>query len=354
MRTGDLTDSQLFRIIHRSAMTYRSDEPKSFYPLRHAAIQLKVPVSAVVRVYGRLQKEGVLTTLRGSQTLLQGRRTGRRLHIKSFIGLPVSYSCFLALQNYRRFYLELRREAQLRGFVCNLIFYTDGPEGLEELSKTVSQFGVDSVIWFRPRVSARDTILRLRDNGIPVLGIFDGGSPGISCRYEIRREKALGAIFRRWRSDAGFDSLIIARVNKRSPAHEEMIEHAADTAGVAYDYVSIREDAIDQAITTLQEHPGKGLILPAAAASFVSLRAPQAFNRLLESCRVAFPDGPITTFSRSVSDVPIDLITVDWRSVAKKIVTDLDRKSAFQEAKSTVFQATPRFRVLLRRYAEII
>src|ERR1043166_9739254 len=208
MRTGELTDSQVLALIERAAMAYRSGEAKPFYPLRQAAMQLEVPVSAMVRVYGRLKKKGILSTLRGSQTQLLGRRTGRRLHIKSFIGLPVSYSSFLTVQDYRRFYLELRREAQLRGFVCNLIFYTDGPESLAELSKTVYEFGVDSLVWFRPRVGVRDTVLRLRDKGIPTVGVLDGDSPGIPCRYEIHREKALRAILRRWRSDGGLDSVL--------------------------------------------------------------------------------------------------------------------------------------------------
>jgi hypothetical protein len=354
MRTGELTDSQIHAIIERAAMSHRTDQVKPFYPLRDMARQLEVPVSAVVRVYGRLKKQGILASLRGSRTHLLGRRSGRRLHIKSFIGLPVSYSSFLTLQDYRRFYLELRNEAQLRGFVCNLIFYTDSPGGLEELRKTVYQFGVDSLIWFRPRVSVRDTVLRLRDKGIPILGVSDSDPPGMPCRYEIHREKALRAILRRWRTHAGIDSILITRADQRSVTHEEVIENAADTAGVAWEYVSIREGGIERSVMAMQERSAKGLILPAGPASLLSLRAPEALSRLLESCYVAFPDGPITTVSRLISDVPVDLITVDWRTIAKKIVADLVRKSAFQENRSITFGATPRYRVLLRRYAEII
>lgn len=354
MRGGDLTDSQLLQIIRRSAFAGRTAKTRSFHPLRDSATQLKVPVSAILRVYGLLKKEGVLATMRGSKTQLQGRRTGRRLHIKSFIGLAVSYSCFMTLQDYRRFYLELRREAQLRGFVSNLFFYQDNPEGLEDFSKAIEEFGIDSVIWFLPRVSVRDTILRLRDNGIPVLGVSDGGSPGITCRYEIHREKALSAILRRWRSDAGLDSMIVARASRRSPADEETIQHAADKAGFSYDYVNIPENEIEHTIATLRERTDKGIILPAAPAALFSLRVPQAFNRLLKSCRVALSDGPITTMLGSIPDGPIDLITVDWRSVAKKIVGDVVRKRAFKETAATVFEATPRLRVQLRRYAETI
>ena len=260
----------------------------------------------------------------------------------------------MTLQDYRRFYLELKREAQLRGFGCNLLFYEDNPRGLEGLCGMLDDSGVDSIIWFLPRISVRDTVLRLRDNGIPVLGVSDGGTPGIACRYEVHREKALIAILRHWRSDAGLSSVTVVRGSERSPADEEMIEHAAEKAGLPSTYKRIREDGIVDGVASLCEDPRVGVILPATPAALISLRAPQAFGRLLQKCRVALPDGPVTTVLGALPDAPVDLITVNWRSVSKRIVGDIARKRAFKESRPTVFEATPRYRAALHRYAEIV
>jgi hypothetical protein len=55
-----------------------------------------------------------------------------RSTVRSFIGLPVSYSCFLTLHDYRRFHLEFWKESKRRGFVSSLIFFEDHRQGLEE------------------------------------------------------------------------------------------------------------------------------------------------------------------------------------------------------------------------------
>ena len=352
LREGDLTDTHLADILRRIALDYRTAEDQPFDPLRDAARQLHVPFSALRRVYARLSKEGLLTSLRGSGTRLQGRRAGRRLNIKSFIGLPVSSSCFMTLQDYRDFYFELRREAQLRGFASNLIFYKDTSKGLEELRKTLDEFGVDSVIWFLPRVSVRETVLGLKESGIPVLGVADGGSTGLACRYEIHREKALGAILRHWRSHSGITSMTIARVSRRSPADEEMIEVAAEKAELSYDYRHLRENEIAEAIALLDNEPRHGVALPAAPAALLSLRAPEAFTRLLKNCRVVLPDGPTTSLLASAPDTPVDLLTVDWHHVARKIIGDFLRKRAFRDGPATVFEAVPHYQVPLHRYVE--
>jgi DNA-binding Lrp family transcriptional regulator len=352
LRGRELADTQLTDILRRVALTHRKAEAKSFYPLRDAAKQLGVPISAITRSYKQLTKEGLLSLIRGYRTVLQGRRMGRKLMIKSFIGLPVSYSCFMLLQDYRHFYLELRREAHSRRFVSNLIFYQDDSEGLEQLTKTLDEFGVDSVIWFLPRVSVRDTVLALQDRGISVVGVADGGSPGMACRYEIRREKALGAIFRRWRSVSGIRSIIIVRTNRRSPADEEMIEGAAEKAELTYDYRHLPEAGLAEAVTALGRNRGNGIVLAAAPAAFLSMRAPQAFASLLKSCRVALPDGAVTTVLGSPPETSVDLLTVNWHVVVKKIVGDLAGKRIFKEMLPTIFEARPHFDAPLHRYAE--
>jgi hypothetical protein len=55
-----------------------------------------------------------------------------------------------------------------------------------------------------------------------------------------------------------------------------------------------------------------------------------------------------------VPHAPVDLITVDWRSVAKRIVADLITSRAFDENRSTVFQAVPQLRVPVQNYVETV
>ena len=69
---------------------------------------------------------------------------------------------------------------------------------------------------------------------------------------------------------------------------------------------------------------------------------------------MVLPDGPITSLFDDVPHAPVDLITVDWRSVAKRIVADLITSQAFKESRSTPFQAVPELRVPVQHYTEIV
>ena len=159
----------------------------------------------------------------------------------------------MTLQDYQQFYFELRREALRRGFVSNMIFFQDHAKGREELRRTLDDFGVDLVVWFLPRISSKETILSLKDKGLRVIGISDGGTPGMRCQYEIHREKALIAILQRWRGD-GLNQAIVIRTNSGSEIDQEMIEHAAEAVGLSCEYRDLDEETVrETAIAVLYQ-----------------------------------------------------------------------------------------------------
>ena len=132
-----------------------------------------------------------------------------------------------------------------------------------------------------------------------------------------------------------------------------MIEQAANDAGLEYEHIQVHSDTLSDAVASLCRDTAKGVVLPALPATLLSIAAPRAFSLLLKTCRVVLPDGPITSLFDHVLHAPIDLITVDWRSVAKRIVADLITGQAFKESRSTVFQAVPELRVPVQHYTEI-
>jgi hypothetical protein len=348
----EVTDESLLEILRKLAATHRRADGQVFYPIRDAAKHLRAPVSAIARVYEELKRQGILGAVRGSRTTLEGSGKAKRSTVKSFIGLPVSYSCFMTLHDYRRFHLEFWKESKRRGFVTNLIFFEDDRQGLEELDETLEE-SFDLVVWFLPRTSFREAALRLSDRGIRQIHIANGDVPGVRCRYEIRRDKALATILGTWQSDAKVKALRIIRTTRYSAADEGMIEQAADEAGLAYEHIQIRSDTLSKGVASLCRDTAKGVILPSAPATLLSTAAPRAFSQLLKNCRVALPDGPVTSLFDHVPHAPVDLITVDWCSVAKRIVNDLITTKAFNESRSTVFQAVPQLRVPVQRYTEI-
>src|ERR1700682_3283892 len=84
-RHGELTDNLLLEILRRLAIKHQSVEPQLFYPLRDAARELRAPISAISRAYEVLKKQGILDTIRGSRTMLEGRGVASRVSFKAFI-----------------------------------------------------------------------------------------------------------------------------------------------------------------------------------------------------------------------------------------------------------------------------
>jgi len=337
-------DRQLLEILRRLALTHQRSEPQLFYPLRDAARELGVSLSAISRAYEALKKEGILGTIRASRTVIEGRDVAHQVSFKGFIGLPLSLSCFLVLQDYRSFYFALRRESHRRGFVSNLLFYNDDRSGREELGEMLAEFGVQYVIWYLPRNSAVQTVLRLRDRGVRVVGVADGTvSSSIFCKYEIRRERGLVAILQRWREADGIRHVTIIRSHSASPADEETLAHAIETAEFSYDSIWIDAERSAESISSLGGKRRQGIVLLGKAAAIVSLSAPSALGELLGRCRVTLLDGPTTAISGAVPVGRVDVLAVNWQIIARVIVRDLETKRAFEQTKPVIFEAVPRF-----------
>src|SRR5436309_14622884 len=57
--------AQLLEILRGIAIKNRQEEPQVFYPIREVARRFAVTVSTVSRVYGELEEEGILVSVRG-------------------------------------------------------------------------------------------------------------------------------------------------------------------------------------------------------------------------------------------------------------------------------------------------
>src|SRR5438874_1432841 len=123
IRSREDKTARLIELLRGVSIATQTEEPRPFYPVREVAHHFRVPLSTVARIYGKLEDEGLLVPVRGSQTVLQGRSSGRRLNVQGFVGIPASVSAFVALQDYRNFCIRTRRELRSRGFAVATVFF---------------------------------------------------------------------------------------------------------------------------------------------------------------------------------------------------------------------------------------
>ena len=99
LRAKEHKAERLLEILRGIAVTNQREEPQPFYPLRDVASQFQVPVSTVARVYGQLEDEGILSSVRGSKTILQGLSSARHLSVRGIVAMPASLSRVVTVQD---------------------------------------------------------------------------------------------------------------------------------------------------------------------------------------------------------------------------------------------------------------
>ena len=346
------TVAALVEILRGIALKSQRAQPQTFYSIREVAKHFGATPSTVSRTYQLLEEEGILVSVRGSKTLLQGLSSGRHLSVLGFVGMPAFTPSFVTLQDYRTFFIRTRRELRSRGFAVATVFYNAAHDRAERLANRIQKYEFDTVLWHEPDRMARPVISRLQDRGVQVLGVSDRGFPSVRCRYEVQREPAIAAILKDWRTRGGVRSVIVVRSVQSSAAKGESLKSMLEEARLNYQFMSPRSHRIGEFLETLGKEEWEGIVLPAQAAAVCAFRAPEQLAELMGRTRVALTGGPVSIPFTEVPDVSADLVVVDWQLVAEQIVSDLLSRKAFDGRETTVFAAKAHLQALLSQHAE--
>ena len=344
--------AQLLEILRGIAIANQQEEPQVFYPIREVARHLGVPVSTVSRVYDALEKEGILVSVRGSKTLLQGLSSLRQLSVLGSIGMPALTSSFVTFQDCRSFFIRTRRELRARGFAVAMVFYDqiDGKNG--SLFSRIDKYDFDTILWHQPNRAAKEAVLQLKDSGVQVIGLCDSWFPSIRCQYEVQRESAITAILRDWRANDAITSVIVVRGTETSAAEEELLKTLLEREGFACEFKSTSDQRFADFLNSLTKDKHRGIIFPSTAGALFAFRAPEALAKLMIRSRVALTGGPASFPFAQVPDVTADLVVLDWQLVAEQIVNDLINRKLFSRAETTIFEAKACLRAPLIQYAQ--
>lgn len=342
----------LLQTLRHVASAAQEEQSRTFYSMRDVAKRFRAPVSTVADVYRRLEREGILRRIRGSKTVLRGRKHDRKLSVRAFVGLPNTTAKYVTVQDYRVFLKSLRRELRLSGFAAAMLDIERYKA--EDFAERVRKYEIDTIVWFQPGRLAKHAILRLNDLGLRVIGVSDGIVPSLRCHYEVRRENAIREILKTWRSDAGLRSVVV--VSGRGPAiiDEQRFVEIVEEEHLKSEVRNVTSGSFPKLLRVLGQKQKIGIVFLSSTAPMFAFRSPELVTRIFERCRVALIEGPVNMPFAKVPDVRVDLVLVDWQLVAEKIVGDLILHEALDSAKPVIFEAESRLRVPLSQYAEII
>jgi hypothetical protein len=352
----DHKTDQILSILRSVGVETQLDHPQPFYSIRDVAAHFHVSQSSVGEIYRRLEQEGLLSRVRGSKTVLQGLKYDRRLQVRGFVGLPASLSSFITLQDYRMFFIRVRRELRMRGFATAMLLFEGDEAGTPAFAERLKAYEVDTVLWFEPRKKIQAAVLRLSDGGIRMIGVTEDASPILPCRYHLRREQALRSLLEQWKTLPRLQKVTLVQSRQhRAAAVEEMVQVILDELDIPWSVATFNDHRSGAFLRTLLKSKTSALIFASSSlASMFSFRAPGSMTELISTHRVGLMGGPVNMPFAKLPDVRVDLITFNWQLVAERIVNDLITQAAFQESFPVIFQAEPHLQVALNRIAQDI
>ncbi len=345
----------LLQVLRSLALKNQREQPRVFYSLREVAKRFRMPVSTVAKIYRDMEHEGLLSRVRGSKTVLNGLRYNRR-RVRAFVGLPALLANFVAIPDYRRFFICIRRQLWLRGFASTMVFFRPEEAADGTLRDRLKEHEVDAVIWLFPGQSTKESILRLVDMGVRVVGVSSVGTPNLPSRYFLWRERAIATLVGDWQD--GTSSIHITVIDSkeyRSVVTEEVLRVTLQNIGIEPNIRTFTDGDSSVFLRDLCCIKTDGIIFPVAGlASMFAFQRPAEITDLLRAQRVAFIDGPIDIPFVDLPDVSIDVVTFDWQAVAESIVNELITLEAFDDSRHTIFDAQAHLRVPLRSFSEPI
>ncbi len=348
-KNGETPSEALFRFLRRVARSSRRSQDRTFYSLRELAGHFELPLSSVNRVFARLETEGLLGRVRGSRTVLHGRKLDRHLYVRGVIGIPVSLFRFSAFTGYREFVTLLRRKLRRRGFMPAAVFFRREEIRGDFLAQSLLEARADRVVWFSPPREAPETVAVLRDGGVRVVGVADSVSSVIPCRYQIQREEALRRILREWRAADLISTVVVTAERGASPADEESYRLMTEEELLPSAVVTLERENAQRTLRGVWRSEQCGILLTKSGAAFLAVREPETFARLTKERRVALVEGPISVSFAAVPAARVDLVVVDWEKVTERIVADLIDPAPLSDSGRIVFKAASRLRVALER-----
>jgi hypothetical protein len=182
----------------------------------------------------------------------------------------------------------------------------------------------DTVLWVSPDRECRSTVNSLQDAGVRVLAAGDCLLSSLPCRYQINRETAVRTILQDWAQRCPIKEIVIVKEPRRhSAANEQTYRAAAEEEHFTVETIQIDERSVRRALSELRERKSCGLLFTSPAAALAMMREPDALGELMEKHQVAFVEGAPSSPFAEVPDARVDVITLDWKPVAERVVEAL-------------------------------
>lgn len=310
--------SALLLQLRQLALRLRRAHPRRFYSTREVARFFGVDPELARRAFAELQREGILTRLRGSMTLLQPRTKGTRTPVRGVVGLPVWLYGHSMIADWQFLYRRLEERLRHHGFVGDFIFYEMGEPDNPAFIDRLLEHDLDVLLWYLPLPGYRMLLQTVADEGIQPVVISAPGPSWPCPAYVLRWDDALRKCLASWRAE-GVTTVALFSYPEESQAIRGPLRESGLTL--------LDNRPFDRITPALAERlagePRTATLLTSdlwIANAYIQDR-PQ-FLHLLRDTRCLLWSCPACN-TGELSGVAADLALIDWDKAAERIASDL-------------------------------
>ena len=296
--------------------------------MREVAKFFSVPLRTAALAYEKLESEGLLARVRGSQTLLSGRSSIPRKSIRGVIGLPIWMNS-LRLSPFTQ-QLNMKLETQLRkcGFVADLIFHhLKREETHPDFAERLLQHHLDAVIWHNPHPGSLQNLITLTENAVRTIVILtpEAKIPPGSVVYFQDYSPAIHELARRWSETGVQKAWIPVDLKKLTYKNETtLFEGIFREHGLRVEFCEADPSKLLRAPSAKRgAHEGAIAFIDTETADRLCNCDPRAMEHIKHFAKVALCRGPIRCPYLQHSGVQIELIGFCPEEMSKRLADDI-------------------------------
>lgn len=313
----------LLACLRRVARDLRGTRSRPFYSTRAVAGFFGVPQTIAVRVFHELEREGLLVRRRAVGTWLRPLRPQPRVPVRGVVGLPVWQYGYCMITEWRHFYERMEAALRQHQFVANVIFFRSHEPEDPAFGDRLLAHEFDTLLWFKPLLSAVPLMETLVDNGIEAVALSDLHQSLPFPEYRLGWSNALRQGLRAWRRDGIARVVLIGQQDGARACYA--VGRLLRELGWPHVSIATGGDFSMEARAAMRAGDQTGVILLDQYAELaLGQSEPRQLAEWIRANRVLTPyrlDLPADL----LRGARIDLAVMDWARITARIASDLAR-----------------------------
>ncbi len=320
----------------------QGDSPCPFYSMREVAEYFGVPLRTVALAYESLDLEGILHRIRGSQTMLTGRKPSTRQPVNAIVGLPIWLQAMITSPFECNLQIELEERLRARGYVADSIFYRSREDFDPDFTERLLRHNLDLIIWQSPHPLSSHVLMSLRERGMRLILLqpTENTLNLPSRTHLLDWQPAYHQLLKHW-TELGIKRVVVPEPDNLV-ARRAIRKFKTQLAESGLTYVSV--EASPEGLQSSKMEPNSEKSVLAFFDFQIADNLCNGYSDLIEQIasehRLAFCRGPVRVPRLTTLKTEIDLVQLNPIELAEKVVEDLCDPHQTQEGTRSTITAT--------------